>query len=276
MVGDTRYKAALKLGLDEVPVHVATGLTPAQFKAYRIADNKTAELADWDYELLVQESPDLQQTDFDLDLLGFSPRGVEDHILALGLARRTNRSRRDPATAGRADDPTGRSCGFWGSIACLCGDSSQARGRRPAAGWRAIHLVNTDPPYNVRVEPRSNNAIAAGLSSFTAPPITSKLNVARHPEKPNGQPRRSCVRKTGRWPTTSCSDQQFDRLSASLVRQPGAGARCPGRSFYIWGGYANCGNYPPVSEGLRPVFLAGDHLGKGASGADPQGLHGQP
>ncbi|MCD4726865.1 MAG: ParB N-terminal domain-containing protein [Pirellulales bacterium] len=43
--GHTRYKAAQKLGLQEVPVHVATDLTPEQIKAYRIADNKTADLA---------------------------------------------------------------------------------------------------------------------------------------------------------------------------------------------------------------------------------------
>src|SRR2546425_12059222 len=49
IVGDTRYKAAVRLGLKQVPVHVATGLTPAQAQAYRLADNKTAELADWDY-----------------------------------------------------------------------------------------------------------------------------------------------------------------------------------------------------------------------------------
>src|SRR5690242_11027623 len=55
VVGSTRYKAALLLGLEQVPVHVATGLTPAQVKAYRLADNKTAELAEWDDTLLVQE-----------------------------------------------------------------------------------------------------------------------------------------------------------------------------------------------------------------------------
>ena len=48
VVGSTSYRAALKLGLKTVPVHVATGLSPTQVKAYRIADNKTAELADWD------------------------------------------------------------------------------------------------------------------------------------------------------------------------------------------------------------------------------------
>src|SRR5262249_14611956 len=72
VVGSTRYLAALKLGLKTVPVHVATGLTPAQLKAYRIADNKTAELAEWDYALLVQELAELQKMDFDLDVVGFT------------------------------------------------------------------------------------------------------------------------------------------------------------------------------------------------------------
>src|SRR6266851_3910808 len=55
IVGHTRYKAALKLGLTEVPVHVAVGLSPTQAKAYRIADNQTAQLSGWDDDKLVQE-----------------------------------------------------------------------------------------------------------------------------------------------------------------------------------------------------------------------------
>src|SRR3990167_580863 len=70
--GHTRYKAALKLGLKEVPVHVATDLSPEQIKAYRIADNKTAELAEWDLDLLPIELSELAGMDFDLELLGFS------------------------------------------------------------------------------------------------------------------------------------------------------------------------------------------------------------
>ncbi len=70
--GHTRYKAAQKLGLEKVPVHVAKDLSPEQIRAYRIADNKTAELATWDYELLPIELSALQGMDFDLGLLGFS------------------------------------------------------------------------------------------------------------------------------------------------------------------------------------------------------------
>jgi ParB-like chromosome segregation protein Spo0J len=71
VVGHTRYKAAQKLGLDTVPVHVADNLTAAQLKAYRIADNQTATLAEWDFDLLPLELTDLRGMDFDLDLLGF-------------------------------------------------------------------------------------------------------------------------------------------------------------------------------------------------------------
>ena len=63
IVGHTRYKAAIKLGLKEVPVHVIVGLTPAQIKAYRIADNQTNRLSDWDQDRLVVELMELQKLD---------------------------------------------------------------------------------------------------------------------------------------------------------------------------------------------------------------------
>jgi ParB-like chromosome segregation protein Spo0J len=69
--GHTRWKAAKKLALAKVPVHVAKDLSPEQVKAYRIADNKTGELAEWNMDLLPIELKDLQAADFDLSLLGF-------------------------------------------------------------------------------------------------------------------------------------------------------------------------------------------------------------
>src|SRR5262249_27782278 len=82
VVGETRYKAALKLGWRRVPVHVATGLTPTQLQAYRIADNKTGELADWDYELLVKELIELQEVDFDINLTGYSADELQELLQA--------------------------------------------------------------------------------------------------------------------------------------------------------------------------------------------------
>src|SRR5450432_965048 len=76
IVGHTRYKAAEKLGLKKVPVHVAKGLTSAQAKAYRLADNQTATLSQWDESLLPIELAALQEMDFDLDLTGFSSEDI--------------------------------------------------------------------------------------------------------------------------------------------------------------------------------------------------------
>ena len=72
IVGHTRLKAAQKLGLERVPVVVATHLTPEQVRAYRIADNKTAEIAEWNYDLLPIELSALQEANYDLGLLGFN------------------------------------------------------------------------------------------------------------------------------------------------------------------------------------------------------------
>src|SRR5262245_30617981 len=72
IVGHTRYKAAIKLSMTEVPVHVAVGLSPEQAKAYRIADNQTATLSQWDDGKLVEELMALQSAGFDLDLTGFT------------------------------------------------------------------------------------------------------------------------------------------------------------------------------------------------------------
>jgi len=75
--GHTRYRAAQELGLETVPVHVAKDLSPEQVKAYRLADNKSAEMSTWDYDLLPIELADLQATGFDMDVLGFEDIEIE-------------------------------------------------------------------------------------------------------------------------------------------------------------------------------------------------------
>lgn len=158
----------------------------------------------------------------------------------------------------------------------LCGDSSKAEDVDRLLDGQAIHLVNTDPPYNVRVEPRSNNAIAAGNSSFAAPSKKrthhQSLDLARHPEKskPTGKKLRAKDRPLA---NDFVSDEEFDRLLDAWF---GNAARVlqPGRAFYVWGGYANLGNYPPVlkrhglyfSQGIvwdkqHPVLTRKDFMG---------------
>ena len=79
IAGHTRLKAAQKLGLSQVPVHMAADLDDAAAKALRLADNKTAEHASWDLELLPVELRDLQGLDWNLLDLGFS----EDELAKL-------------------------------------------------------------------------------------------------------------------------------------------------------------------------------------------------
>lgn len=77
IVGHTRLLAAEKLGMDKVPIHIAEDLTPEQIKAYRIADNRTGEEADWDGELLRLELEELQLSEYDLGLTGFNEQELE-------------------------------------------------------------------------------------------------------------------------------------------------------------------------------------------------------
>lgn len=80
VAGHTRYKAAIKLGMKEVPCIVADDLTEEQIKAFRLADNKVAEAAKWDFELLdaeLEEIMNIDMSDFgfeelsDIDMDGF-------------------------------------------------------------------------------------------------------------------------------------------------------------------------------------------------------------
>ena len=133
----------------------------------------------------------------------------------------------------------------------LCGDSSKPEDVDRLLGGQVIHLVNSDPPYNVKVEPRSNNAIAAGLSSFTNL-NHQKMDVARHPEKakPTGKKLRPKDRPLA---NDFVSDDEFDRLLTAWFGNM-ARVLAPGRGFYIWGGYANCANYPPVLKASGLYF----------------------
>lgn len=280
--GHTRYKAALKLGLEKVPVHVAKDLSPEQIKAYRIADNQTASLATWNYDLLPIELGALKEANYDLALLGFDPDELVkllDPTLRDGLT--------DPDDVPAPPDEAITQLGdLWvlGNHRLLCGDSSKPEDVDRLLSGAGIHLVNTDPPYNVRVEPRSNNAIAAGLSSF---PATKQgaiaaadaggmhhqgFDLAR--DKTKSKPTTKKLRPKDR-PLANdfVSDEAFDALLDAWF---GNMARVlePGRGFYIWGGYANLGNYPPFlkkhglyfSQGIvwdkqHPVLTRKDFMG---------------
>lgn len=141
-----------------------------------------------------------------------------------------------------------------GNHRLMCGDSSKPADLDRLLDGARIHLANTDPPYNVKVEPRSNNAIAAGLSSFEST-HHQKLDVERHPGK--AKPTQKKLRAKDR-PLANdfVTDEAFDKLLDAWF---GNMARVleDGRSFYIWGGYANLGNYPPYLKKNNLYFSQG-------------------
>lgn len=145
--GHTRWKAAQKLGLEKAPVHVAKDLTPEQIRAYRIADNKTSELGEWDMELLSVELAELQDVGIDWSLLGFDAKELSrllDPDIRQGLT--------DPNEVPEPPEkPIAKPGDLWvlGGHRLLCGDSTSTDDvRRVMDGQRAA-LFATDPPYLV-------------------------------------------------------------------------------------------------------------------------------
>jgi DNA modification methylase len=290
IVGHTRLKAAQKLGLDRVPVVVASHLTPEQVRAYRIADNKTAEIAEWNYDLLPIELSALQEANYDLGLLGFSADELAK-LMDTGI----NEGLTDPDDVPLPPDEAITQPGdLWilGDHRLLCGDSANPEHLDRLLAGAPIHLINTDPPYNVKVEPRSKNAIAAGLSSFTNDAASSKLkndqgmaafthainqkNKAKSGASATATadaPRQKLRAKDRPLANDFVTDDEFDRLLDAWFGNI-ARVLVPGGCFYIWGGYANCGNYPPflkkhglyfsqaiIWNKMHPVLTRKDFMG---------------
>ena len=150
--GHTRLKAAEHLGLDMVPVHIAKGLTPEQIKAYRIADNKTGEIAEWDFDLLPLELADLQNMDFDLSVLGFDTDELDkilngDDVVAAGQT--------DPDEVPETPETSVSKSGEiyqLGNHRLMCGDSTNSVDIEALMNGEKANLLLQDPPYNVAYE----------------------------------------------------------------------------------------------------------------------------
>jgi DNA modification methylase len=253
IVGHTRFKAAQKLGLAKVPVHVATDLTAAQVKAYRIADNATNEIAEWNYELLPIELSALQEMEYDLGLLGFDSEELQ-RIMSGDVQEGLTDPDDIPLPPDAAITQPGD---LWilGNHRLLCGDSSSESDLDRLLDGAVIHLCNTDPPYNVKVEPRSNNAIAAGLSSFQSTTHHQSMDLALHPGKSKLTQKKMRAKDrplANDFVTDEAFDEMLDAWFGNITR-----VLEPGRGFYIWGGYANLGNYPPFLKKHELYFSQG-------------------
>ena len=151
------------------------------------------------------------------------------------------------------DAATTRPGDLWslGDHRLLCGDAGSESDLDRLLDGTPVALVCSDPPYNVRVEPRSNNAIAAGLSSFRVTHHEA-LDLARHPEKAHPTDRR--LRPKDRALANDfLTDEAYAALLAAWFGNL-ARVLVPGGAFYLWGGYANIANYPAALRAAGLYF----------------------
>lgn len=151
VTGHTRLKAAKKLGMKTVPCIVADDLTPEQIKAFRLADNKVAEAAEWDMELLNEELDgiiDIDMSDFNFGDITDSPSSedvVED----------------DDENIGLPSEPKTRLGDLWtiGRHKLMCGDATSGDVLKRLMGGDKVDMYLTDPPYNVAYEGKTEDKL---------------------------------------------------------------------------------------------------------------------
>ncbi len=253
--GHQRVRAAEAEGIDTLPV-VYVDLDDPSEKQLNLALNRIS--GEFDVEKLEAVLAELKQSGADLELTGFTDEEI-GALLRGGDVPTDGLT--DPDDIPEPPDDPRTQMGdliVLGEHRLLCGDSANPEDVARLLDGARIQLVNTDPPYNVKVEPRSNNAIAAGLvtkgnvpSSKRAKTHHQQLDLARHPSKakPTGKMRA----KDRVLENDFVSEEEFRQLLASWFGNL-ASALEPGRSFYVWGGYSNLGNYPPALKGARLYF----------------------
>lgn len=163
IAGHGRVMAARKLGVATVPVIELAHLTSAQKRAYILADNRLAEAANWDQQLLALEVGDLDGLGIDLTTLGFETAEL-DAIL--------NRDCADPREED-TPEPPGTPLSVLGDLWCLgphrllCGDATVAADVERLLDGASPHLMVTDPPYGVSYDPAWRNETGAAKTKRT-------------------------------------------------------------------------------------------------------------
>ncbi len=242
VAGNGTLRAAQQLGWKHLAVVWFDSREEARARAFALADNRTAELATWDVPILQDILADLKVEGFDVEqTLGFT-----DADLA-GLLASFERAHPAELAEGPVPEPpaqpTTKRGDLWklGAHRLLCGDSASPVDVKRLLAGAPIHLVHTDPPYNVKVEPRSHNAL---LAAGKARQHHQGFDVARMARRGAAPRTRGPMRAKDRALLNDfLPPAEFDRLLRAWFKNM-ADALIPGRGFYLWGGYANCANYP--------------------------------
>lgn len=157
VTGHTRYKAAQELGLEEVPCLIADDLTQEQIKAFRLADNKVGEIAEWDFDLLAGELEGI--TELDMEAFGFDE--IEDVEESEGVVE-------DDYNAPPPEEPKSKRGDIYklGNHRLMCGDSTSLSDVEKLMDGEKVDLVFTDPPYGISIVNTNNNVGGGGRTKF--------------------------------------------------------------------------------------------------------------
>jgi len=170
VAGHGRLEAAKRLGMATVPTALLDHLTPAQVKAFRIFDNKMAELSDWDEGVLRLEIGDLVELEisgvleFDVSLTGFDTPEID---ILLGGAEPSGPAE-TVAVPDEAAAAVTRPGDLWilGSHRILCGDALEPASYDRLLGAEKARMVFADPPYNVPIAGHVRTGTAPGHREF--------------------------------------------------------------------------------------------------------------
>jgi site-specific DNA-methyltransferase (adenine-specific) len=145
VAGHTRYKAAKKLGINTVPVIIADDLTDEQIKAFRLADNKVAEQAEWDIDLLNEELEEI----FDIDMTDFGFEVLEEE-------KEVEEDGYEPV---KPKEPVTQKGDIWkmGGHVLLCGDSTCTTDVEKLMQDEKADMCFTDPPYGYEYQSNARN-----------------------------------------------------------------------------------------------------------------------
>ena len=143
IAGHGRCLAAKKIGLKSVPAIYKEDLTDAQIKAYRIADNKTAE-SDWDFDFLKEDFESLLSDDFDLELTGFTQNEIDEIV---GVSEIDECPADDPNEI--ETDIKNGDIFFLGEHRLMCGDATKSEDVGLLMCDEKADMVFTDPPYGI-------------------------------------------------------------------------------------------------------------------------------
>lgn len=153
IAGHGRLEALKRLKYDKVPVVRAEHLTPTQIKAYRIADNRLAELSIWDEELLAIDMEELDNIGFDMDIIGFSDTELDELLMSFdGNGADNTEADEIPEVNDEKIVIKKGDLIEIGEHRLLCGDSTDENDVKRLMNDEKVDLIVTDPPYNVAYE----------------------------------------------------------------------------------------------------------------------------